>query len=398
MKTIKNNLRKKASLSLVMVVMFFMSSFEEVKAISPTLAQCRELASYVHTALYKNDVGANRNTIAVAAFTWRNQPYIFIAGSSPSLPARGTVTYIDPRTGQIRDQTLTRLEVVMFFLREMFGDRALGGSLTDGTHTQVVLVSGITDGSTGMLSGFASEPILFEFGIYRRLGVFHAEMAVEYMINRYIGPGNTAIPNINIAANRPYCRHCNLYLTRNPGFNIIPGFTANVAVNTFGRPYVHPYQMARINPNYPQLDLRRLYLGTTRCRAGHNTIGLPPGSGGKTTEFTDDDLLTEDNHNHLEGEDLEKESIDALETNAEQKLAVFPNPILDNAIIKCFDCIKGSSISIYDVTGSLKREIKWNDNGGKSMPLDMSNFSKGLYFLKTENPNGVTKTTKLVKN
>jgi Secretion system C-terminal sorting domain len=381
MQTIKNNIRKKAPMTVVMVVMFFMSSFQEVKAAIFTPFDCHAIAIAIHNNLFNDPTSNNRNTTAVASFVWNNIEYVAVATNRVNMPAGAIVAGFNlARRDVVRSAILRQL---LFVPR---GNRQI----------RIIIATGTTDGLNSYYP-YLDRQGVYEYGIYQRpaTGV-HAEIAIEYMINRYINPGNVTFGDINIAANRRYCIHCGLYLTRNPGeYNILPNFT-NLApplgLET-PRPYTHTVQLANRNPYFPRRTLQLLALHYFICNAFHGSSGIP-----RVSQTANNDLLTEDNHNHLEGEDLEKEPIEALETNAEQKLAVFPNPILDNAIIKCFDCTVGSTISIYDITGNLKRELQWKDEGGQSMPIDLSSFTKGIYLLRTENPNGESKTRKLIKN
>ncbi len=374
MKTIKNSIRKKTALAVMMVVLFFMSSFQEINARKLTARECATLAVYLHFQFFGTGIGERRNTTAVGSFEENGSTIVIIATNGVNIP-----------------QATQRGRIAQVGLGTIVG----AAEARNGRY-RIYLVTGIGV-TTNITLGLAqvTRPTVFTVPYFARpaAGV-HAEMAVAWA---GINIGRNSPRLFTIGANRPYCAHCHLYLTRdNSRFRIVPNWY-NPRSNP--RNWQHPTTANNANSTSPveQLHNAEITYDNLLCEFYHSLLPTPTPSE-KMEESGDDELLTEADHHHLESENLEKESIDALETNAGQKLAVFPNPILDNAIIKCFDCIKGSNLSIYDVTGNLKREIKWNNDGGKSMPIDLSNFTKGIYFLKTENPNGVIRTSKLVKN
>jgi C1A family cysteine protease len=73
-------------------------------------------------------------------------------------------------------------------------------------------------------------------------------------------------------------------------------------------------------------------------------------------------------------------------TNPEDNISIYPNPANDNVTVENNNFTIGQTISVYDIQGQLllqqpMQQAKTN--------IDISIFSKGLYFLKVENGTGV---------
>lgn len=76
----------------------------------------------------------------------------------------------------------------------------------------------------------------------------------------------------------------------------------------------------------------------------------------------------------------------------ESKIKLFPNPAKHNFYIT--GAQNGAIISIYDVNGRMVKEIMHSNDQEK----DVSQLSKGLYFVQIQNPNKSTATKKLLIN
>jgi hypothetical protein len=370
MQTIKNNIRKKASLTVVMVVMFFMSSFQEITGATLNMTNSKRLVAFLHQVFFPSAIPNELNTTAVGSYTQFGVTTVIIAVNGINIP-----------------NAANRARFAQNALR-----RAIGINEANNGRYRIFLITGTTAAPSPLIGieGFGNLLVYTLPYPNRPVAGVHAEMAVVFG-GYYIA--NPQLPGtFVIVGNRPYCSHCHLYLTRTLfQFIIRPGFV-NLRTNPSNWQHPVPFANQLGNGTGGLVNGNGLILtaNTLACEEDHNILPNP------TFPFKIEE--SDDGHNHLEGEDLEKESIEGLETDTGQKLAVFPNPILDNGLIKCFDCTVGSTISIYDVTGNLKREIQWKDEGGQSMPIDLSSFTKGIYLLRTENPNGESKTRKLVKN
>ena len=81
------------------------------------------------------------------------------------------------------------------------------------------------------------------------------------------------------------------------------------------------------------------------------------------------------------------------------EISIIPNPALENAILSFkFDDATLLNIDLFDVTGRKISEIIYNaKQGNNQVNLDLSSFSKGLYFLKISNSGEVLHCLKLLK-
>jgi hypothetical protein len=73
------------------------------------------------------------------------------------------------------------------------------------------------------------------------------------------------------------------------------------------------------------------------------------------------------------------------------EINIYPNPTSDFIII---ENANGSSSSIYDING---RELYSSINTNDKQNIDISNFAKGLYFVKINKPNEVKMLRIIIK-
>lgn len=91
-------------------------------------------------------------------------------------------------------------------------------------------------------------------------------------------------------------------------------------------------------------------------------------------------------------------STDSENSNLETQISIYPNPvndkinikIADNSIIKKMELINIISSKVIEI-----KEFKTDVNSTKT--IDVSNFAKGVYFLRTEFDNGRVVTKKVLK-
>jgi hypothetical protein len=89
--------------------------------------------------------------------------------------------------------------------------------------------------------------------------------------------------------------------------------------------------------------------------------------------------------------DLQNGPISAVEVNSDVLAVLYPNPAENQIYINTLE--KNISIEIIDING---RSVYSDDNFNTSLPIDVSGFSKGIYFLKVQG-NNLSKTFRLVK-
>ena len=74
------------------------------------------------------------------------------------------------------------------------------------------------------------------------------------------------------------------------------------------------------------------------------------------------------------------------ELTGDSRFTLFPNPANDNITIEIFDFSKDETISVYDIQGQLLMQqpmLQAKTN------VDISSFTKGIYFIKVASENGV---------
>ena len=77
----------------------------------------------------------------------------------------------------------------------------------------------------------------------------------------------------------------------------------------------------------------------------------------------------------------------------ENEITIYPNPVKNTLNIKSNEPLK--QIIIYDLTGkSLKTKENYNEN---NLTINISDLSKGIYFIQTISTTGKTFTTKFIK-
>jgi hypothetical protein len=107
-------------------------------------------------------------------------------------------------------------------------------------------------------------------------------------------------------------------------------------------------------------------------------------------------------HGHLEIEICEQGGERLLKYEGEKPgLSVSPNPAQDNITVTCTVIEKGDyTVSIFNVTGINNEIDAWNKPEGgvdtKTIPFDVSSFSKGAYFVKMITPSGTEYIQKLI--
>ena len=82
----------------------------------------------------------------------------------------------------------------------------------------------------------------------------------------------------------------------------------------------------------------------------------------------------------------------ATAENSKQKTSVYPNPASDELFVKNENNIELSAIKITDLTG----KIVLNQNAALNS-INISNLSKGMYFVTIETQTGNTVTSKIIK-
>lgn len=80
------------------------------------------------------------------------------------------------------------------------------------------------------------------------------------------------------------------------------------------------------------------------------------------------------------------------EVQEEKQIEIYPNPTSDNFIIKLPESMKGAVVAVYDVTGKIVKQQTVNT---KQLMIDVTAFSKGLYFVTAQKEERVL-STKLV--
>lgn len=92
----------------------------------------------------------------------------------------------------------------------------------------------------------------------------------------------------------------------------------------------------------------------------------------------------------IEGEDTVLGTVDVINS---AQVSAYPNPVKDNFNLKTDESLKIIQIDLYDLAG---KKIK--SFGNKTTGLSISEFSKGVYILKTLTLEGKSFTQKLIKN
>jgi hypothetical protein len=73
--------------------------------------------------------------------------------------------------------------------------------------------------------------------------------------------------------------------------------------------------------------------------------------------------------------------------------SIYPNPANDEVTIEILNTIwYNSSVNLYNVIGEIVYQTSVND---KHTVIDISSFTKGVYFIEVEN-NGIKKFKKLM--
>ena len=80
-------------------------------------------------------------------------------------------------------------------------------------------------------------------------------------------------------------------------------------------------------------------------------------------------------------------SNDQWKTNDDLEITIFPNPSKDVININVNNSLI-SSIELFDISGKMIHS-SGNLKGNKNQPLDLSNYSSGIYFLKVYTNNGL---------
>jgi hypothetical protein len=80
--------------------------------------------------------------------------------------------------------------------------------------------------------------------------------------------------------------------------------------------------------------------------------------------------------------------------NTDNSLQLFPNPANENVTVSIQ---KGmiTAINILDVTG---RSVKYEKENAKTVSFDVSELSKGIYFLKVTDENSGVHVIRFVRN
>jgi len=76
----------------------------------------------------------------------------------------------------------------------------------------------------------------------------------------------------------------------------------------------------------------------------------------------------------------------------EKQIEIYPNPASDNFTIKLPESMKGAEVVVYDVTGKIVKQQTVNT---KQLMIDVTAFSKGLYFATAQKGDRIL-STKLV--
>lgn len=87
---------------------------------------------------------------------------------------------------------------------------------------------------------------------------------------------------------------------------------------------------------------------------------------------------------------METESL-AVEENLSLELTLYPNP--SDGILNINSSVPNLSFYLYDVTGKVLKKDKMNDF---SMQVNLSDFSKGIYFVEFYNDKKTVKTTRKI--
>jgi len=85
----------------------------------------------------------------------------------------------------------------------------------------------------------------------------------------------------------------------------------------------------------------------------------------------------------------------------ENTISVFPNPFNTNFNVKFYLNKKENlNVSLYDVFGRKIKELvqKEFDLGNNTIPIELSGYAPGVYFLRIESGASYAKTVKLIKN
>ncbi len=74
--------------------------------------------------------------------------------------------------------------------------------------------------------------------------------------------------------------------------------------------------------------------------------------------------------------------------------SIYPNPVQDQLFIRLEDISTAVDIKIYDLQGRVIQSFQANQ---KEIPLDVSNYHPGMYFIKLTNSSNQQKTMKFIK-
>lgn len=97
-------------------------------------------------------------------------------------------------------------------------------------------------------------------------------------------------------------------------------------------------------------------------------------------------------------EALQPLSTENYNSDLENQISIFPNPARDEISIKINNTSSVKKMELFNLISSKITEIKNDDFNSKGvLNIDISNFSKGVYFLKTQFENGNIVTKKVVK-
>lgn len=89
------------------------------------------------------------------------------------------------------------------------------------------------------------------------------------------------------------------------------------------------------------------------------------------------------------------EALDVNESNLDQAISIYPNPVQDNATIAFQDFINPTQAKIFDINGKQVSQ-KFTYNLENNFKMDMSELSSGTYFLHFESEEG-TVVKQLIK-
>ncbi len=78
--------------------------------------------------------------------------------------------------------------------------------------------------------------------------------------------------------------------------------------------------------------------------------------------------------------------------NSNQKVSIYPNPVSNNLIINNMTGV--NTIKVSDILGETVKNITVS---GSKTNINVSNLSKGIYFISLMNDKNVLETKKFVK-